>query len=431
MVAKSILFGIALLTAGCLGVEDDVEIEDVQSQSQALADGDFFIKPVHSGKCVDVAGASTQNGANVQQYDCNGTPAQVFHVSSLGNGYYKIVNPHAQKGLDVRGVSTAVGAQIQIWDYLGGTNQQFAIDALGGDEFKIRARHTGYPLEVPGASQSNGVVLTQAAATSGQNQRFRLVPVGGNPPPAPQGCKRGVAYGYHSQADMQALEPGVSWWYNWSTAPEASVAGVYKNLGVEFVPMIWGNNFSGAQSIPSGARFLLGFNEPNFYSQANLTAQQAAQLWPQLEQIAAARGLALVSPAVNFCGGGCNQTDPFQYLRDFFAACPSCKVDYVAAHWYACDKPALTWYLGELKKFNKPIWLTEFACLDSSNTSPAVQQAYMQDALQVLENDPAVFRYSWFAGRFDPNPNVNLLAGSGQLTQIGQVYVNYPQTCAN
>ncbi|AUX44324.1 uncharacterized protein SOCE26_057880 [Sorangium cellulosum] len=433
MRTQCMLVGLALFTVGCITEDGRLAGEDVQSSTGAISDGDVVIKAVHSGKCLDVAGASTANGASVQQWECNGTNAQVFHLASLGNGYYQISNPNARKSLDVRGVSRSPGARIQIWDYVGGTNQQFAIEPLTNGEFGLRARHTGLPLGVAGSSQSNGAALEQAAASGGEGQRFRIEPVGGGSAgTGTQRCKRGVAYGGHSQADMEALRAGVSWWYNWSPAPDPGVAGVYEGLGVEFVPMVWGDRFASedpARRVPSGAEFLLGFNEPNFFSQANLTAQQAARLWPQMEQIAADKGLALVSPAVNFCGGGCNQTDPFEYLEEFFAACSGCKVDYVAAHWYACSKDALTWYLGELKRFGKPIWLTEFACLDAADTSPAVQEAYMEQALQVLEDDPAVFRYAWFAGRFDPNPNVNLLGASGQLTRLGQTYVSYPQRC--
>jgi hypothetical protein len=51
----------------------------------------------------------------------------------------------------------------------------------------------------------------------------------------------------------------------------------------------------------------------------------------------------------------------------------------------------------------------------------------MQTALQVLEADPMVFRYSWFTGRFSQQPSINLLgAGSGSLTALGQHYVALP-----
>lgn len=247
----------------------------------------------------------------------------------------------------------------------------------------------------------------------------------------PPHCKRGISYGHHSVADLTALSPGVSWWYNWSPRPESDVRTAYAGLGVEFTPMVWGGSFDGpriSSELVSDARYLLGFNEPNFFVQANLSATAAAALWPQLEAIATANNLEIVSPALNFCGpaNACHDTDPFSYLDDFFAACVNCRVDYIAAHWYACDGPALTWYLGQLKKYGKPIWLTEFSCGDGNDRSLAKQKQYMQDALAILEADDDVFRYAWFAGRTTAIPNVDVLGGDGQLTELGQLYVSLP-----
>ncbi|KYF60985.1 glycosyl hydrolase [Sorangium cellulosum] len=161
-------------------------------------------------------------------------------------------------------------------------------------------------------------------------------------------------------------------------------------------------------------------------TQANLSAAEAAALWPQIEEIADEKGLQLVSPAVNFCGGGCHETDPFAYLDAFFAACEGCRVDFIAAHWYACDRPALEWYLGELKRYRRPIWLTELSCGDGEDRSPEAQAAYMREAVPLLESDPDVFRYAWFSGRTEAIPNVDLLGASGELTALGALYVSLP-----
>lgn len=193
--------------------------------------------------------------------------------------------------------------------------------------------------------------------------------------------------------------------------------------------MVWGGSFDTAAieaQLEPTATALLGFNEPNFFAQANLSAEDAASLWPELEAIADAYDLTLVSPAVNFCGGGCWDTDPFSYLDAFLAACEGCRVDAIAAHWYACDGPALTWYLGELARYERPIWLTEFACGDGDDRSLAVQLAYMADAIPILEDDPNVERYAWFSGRTDAIPNVDLLGADGELTELGQLYVSTP-----
>jgi hypothetical protein len=255
-------------------------------------------------------------------------------------------------------------------------------------------------------------------------------------PQATKSTKRGIGYGYHSADDMRALSAGISWWYNWSPQPESTAASVAPTVGVSFVPMVWGgtpNADTLAAQIPSGAQYLLGFNEPNFKSQANKTPKQAAALWPVLEEVARRKNLKLVAPAVNYCGDcvsedGTTFTDPVVYLDAFFKACTNCKVDYIAVHWYACDVGALSWYIGLFKKYNKPIWLTEFACGDRPHNeiTLAVQKKYMTDAVNYLENEPAVFRYSWFSGRNSEIPNINLLGNSGQLTELGQLYVSLP-----
>ncbi|ATB38421.1 carbohydrate-binding protein [Cystobacter fuscus] len=249
-------------------------------------------------------------------------------------------------------------------------------------------------------------------------------------------AKRGLAYGYHSAEDMKALSKGISWWYNWAPTPEAGAASVASSVGVSFIPMVWGGTPNAEQlvaSIPVGTQYLLGFNEPNFMDQARKTPSEAAALWPVLEEVARRRNLKLASPAVNYCGncvseGGVTFTDPVVYLDAFFARCTNCQVDYVAVHWYACDLSALKWYIGLFKKYNKPIWLTEFACGDRPHDQITleVQKKYMTDAVAYLESEPAVFRYSWFSGRSTYIPNVNLLGASGQLTELGNLYVSLP-----
>ncbi|HTQ03754.1 MAG TPA: glycoside hydrolase family protein [Polyangiaceae bacterium] len=234
-------------------------------------------------------------------------------------------------------------------------------------------------------------------------------------------CKRGIAA---NTAPGPAFSPNVAWWYDWSMKGAGSV---------EFVPMVWGQS-DAATAVPAGAKYLLTFNEPNFHSQSNLTPQAAAALWPTVQANARAAHVPIVSPAMNFCGpaSDCNGTDPYQYLKDFFAACADCEVDYVAVHWYNCDLPSLKDYLepgGSLEgfeQFDKPIWLTEFSCDDKA--SAADQEAYMRAAVPYLEANPHVFRYSWFSA--DPIPNAKLVAADGSPTALGQVYSGLPQSCS-
>ena len=251
-------------------------------------------------------------------------------------------------------------------------------------------------------------------------------------------CKRGLAYGHALPADQAAAVPGIGWWYNWSPSPDPAVQASYASLGLEFVPMQWGGKVDAVKlgaAIPPGARYLLGFNEPNFKQQANLTPEAAAAAWPQLEQVALAKGLKLVSPAVNFCGpaSACvnGDTSPFDWLDAFFAACTGCQVDYLGVHIYLQDGAGLQSVLGQYEaRYHQPIWLTEWGDL-GGGVSAADELKLMQQALPILETDPRVFRYAWFTGRASDQPSLNLFgADAGLLTPLGQTYVGAPGACA-
>ena len=213
-------------------------------------------------------------------------------------------------------------------------------------------------------------------------------------------CKRGIAT---NTAPGAAFYPAVRWWYNWSLSRSGG------NTGIEFVPMVWGSS-TVSGTIPSGSKYLLGFNEPNFKAQSNLTPQAAAdRLARAADQRARTRARSIVGPGMNFCGpaANCNGTDPYVYLTDFLAACTNCQVDHIAVHWYNCDLPSLRAYiesnasLAGWEQFGKPIWLTEFSC--DGNATAAQQEAFMRAAIPYLESHPNVFRYSWFSA--DPIPN--------------------------
>jgi hypothetical protein len=236
-------------------------------------------------------------------------------------------------------------------------------------------------------------------------------------------CKRGIAA---NTAPGPAFFPAIGWWYDWSMQKSGT------DVGIEFVPMMWGKS-SVNTAIPSGSKYLLTFNEPNFHAQSNLTPQQAASYWPTIEKAANAAQVPIVSPAMNFCGPAdqCNGTSPYQYLKDFFAACTNCKVDYVAIHWYNCDLPSLEDYIetgGSLEgfeQFGKPIWLTEFSC--NGSASEADQEKYMRAAIPYLEGNPNVYRYSWFSA--GPIPNAQLLSSDGSPTALGKVYIDLAGAC--
>jgi hypothetical protein len=248
--------------------------------------------------------------------------------------------------------------------------------------------------------------------------------------------KRGVGYGYHSAADMNTASEGISWWYNWASQPDIAVRTTYPVYNVDFAPQAW--NAAGISGVNAWVgqdtliKYVLGFNEPNFKAQANMTPTQAAAAWPQLQAIADQYDLKLVSPAVNYCGecvseNGIVYYSPFDWLDDFFTACVGCRVDYIALHWYGGGN-SMTGFINDARKYGKPIWVTEYANWESGVT-PQGQKNYLAGTTNFLERDPDVFRYSWFIGRGSGAatfPYIDLYGASGKMTELGQLYLDIP-----
>jgi hypothetical protein len=257
--------------------------------------------------------------------------------------------------------------------------------------------------------------------------------------PAAKSAKRGIAYDLTDPRDFVALSSGVSWWYNWSPKPNGraprDARGQY---GMDFYPMLWGSGYD-AGAIESYLRkhprikYLLALNEPNITAEANLTPQEAAELWPQIEAIARRTGVEIVGPAMTW-GTMPGYADPVAWLDAFNAAYAARhnrppRIDYLAFHWYDYGLEA---QLDRLRKFGKRFWVTEFANWHSGIGGDQIetsnQQArQMAEMVAICESRDDVARYAWFIGRWSPDPHYTSLLGTpGQLTRVGQLYVSLP-----
>ncbi|WP_224368336.1 glycoside hydrolase family protein [Hyalangium versicolor] len=253
-------------------------------------------------------------------------------------------------------------------------------------------------------------------------------------------AKRGIAYDIATPADMAALSPGVSWWYDWSSQPNAGVPSDFRSrYGVDFIPMLWNGNFNAANieaflKANPHIQYLLLLNEPNLTDQANMSPQDAAALWPRYEAVAEHTGVKLVGPAMNW-GTLQGYSDPVVWLDAFYAAYRSAngnrdpRIDYLAFHWYDYG---LAGQLDRLKKYGKSFWVTEFANCHRQNDgaqidSVAKAKAQMTEMVSVCENRADVFRYAWFTGRWTNDPcYASLLGAPGVLTELGQHYISLP-----
>jgi hypothetical protein len=130
----------------------------------------------HSGKCLDVANASTANGAFVQQWGCYTTPNQNWTFTSTGNGYYKVSADHSGKCLDVANASIADGGTVNQWECYNTPNQEWKLVQRPNGYFTLVARHSGKCLEVAGGNIYDGAgVVQQTCAADRPYQEWRLL----------------------------------------------------------------------------------------------------------------------------------------------------------------------------------------------------------------------------------------------------------------
>ena len=224
-------------------------------------------------------------------------------------------------------------------------------------------------------------------------------------------------------ADLTTLK--VSWYYNWTLSPGNCAAP-------GFVPMISGKSEKTAAAVTTslgrvvtgGYNTVLGFNEPNKVDQSNLTVAQALAMWPAIT----------ANPAIRVSSPSTSADAPGQaWFTDFMnqATAQNLRVDFIAIHWYgwnagSCDARAtqLESYIrwAEGIPGGKPIWITEWGCLNLSNPDPATVQAFYSGAVAMFARHPRIERYAWYPW----TTNNELVATGGGLTSLGTAYSNAP-----
>jgi poly(3-hydroxybutyrate) depolymerase len=113
-----------------------------------------------SGRCLDVSGASSANGAQAQIWDCHTNANQQF---TQNGATLQVMG----KCLDVP-ANAAAGARVQIWDCHGGANQQWNLNSNG----TISNAQSGLCLDVNGAGTANGTAVVVWNCHTGANQRW-------------------------------------------------------------------------------------------------------------------------------------------------------------------------------------------------------------------------------------------------------------------
>lgn len=135
----------------------------LSSEGQVVADGLYVIK-ASDGKAIDVPGASTANGRQLQTYAANGTQAQVFAISyDKSTGYYHISNLNSTAVLDLDNGDVLPGGKVQQWAYgSGNRNQLWILQEGANGTYAILSPYANLALAVSGGKLTTSSLANAA-----------------------------------------------------------------------------------------------------------------------------------------------------------------------------------------------------------------------------------------------------------------------------
>lgn len=188
---------------------------------QPVINGKYIIVNRNSGQVIEVAGGSSNAGANVRQYTNAGATYQQWNVTPVDSriggdySYFTFTAVHSGKAIDIQDWSLNNGGNLIAWDDAKGGNQQWYLDYAGDGWFYIRSRHSAKCLEVANNSTSIGANIQQWDKDGGTNQQWRFLPVGTAiefvAPVAPTNLA--------ATANAESIK------LDWSASPDADVSG--------------------------------------------------------------------------------------------------------------------------------------------------------------------------------------------------------------
>ncbi len=235
---------------------------------------------------------------------------------------------------------------------------------------------------------------------------------------------KGIAYRQLEGEGKECTDIGklkVSWYYNWTPVPNCP-----PDSSIEFIPMIWSEKYLFDENykkyllplIGSDYAALLGYNEPNWEGQAEMSVETALKYWPMLEET----GLRLGSPATTGRSG-------LDWTIEFMKGAKEREypVDFLALHWYedCSDTDELKSFLDYYDAWGMPMWLTEWSCYKQDMQT---NTEFLKKAIPLLNSYERLERYAWYSNRTtsESYKGAALFDSTGVPTPAGKVYQEYP-----
>ncbi|MDB5272802.1 MAG: Ricin lectin [Chitinophagaceae bacterium] len=134
----------------------------VRANGDPSLDGQTFLLRNHNSNLyLDVPGASTADGVQLQQWGLNVSNSQRFKFTNLGDGLYSIQNVNSGKVIDVDGAKNDNGTKIQQWGNANGINQKFIAYKMSDGSYKFIIPYNGHVMDMPGWPTNQGGLVAE------------------------------------------------------------------------------------------------------------------------------------------------------------------------------------------------------------------------------------------------------------------------------
>jgi hypothetical protein len=135
--------------------------------------GTSELKATSAYKCLDIIGVSGNDGAQVQQYSCNGTGTnQKFSIEAVGSNYRLKAN-NSGKCLGVTNNASNDGALLEQRTCGSNNSQLFSLNSKGNGSFELKNVQSGKCVDMQSGGTADGQKAQIYACHGGANQTFQ------------------------------------------------------------------------------------------------------------------------------------------------------------------------------------------------------------------------------------------------------------------
>ncbi len=145
----------------------------VPLESPTIAEGNYLIKSLASGRCLDIPGSNKSPGIQVQIFSCNNSSAQLWNIAHVSDNFYKITNPNG-RSLEVRDGLLANTSPLQTGDFSSLDTQQFRFEK-DNESFRIFAKNSEFAVDIANFGIVDRSKIEMYLREAADTQKWNLV----------------------------------------------------------------------------------------------------------------------------------------------------------------------------------------------------------------------------------------------------------------